>query len=249
MIGLCGIGWIGKEEYMCVMQNMRIRYSETTSFDGPARKGIFSYSFKNFGRLDNVSKMVCYAAALALKDAEEPYSSDCKKNMGIIGTNNDGSLESDVDYFKDYLVSGRKLSRGNLFIYTLPTSPLAEAAIHFGLQGPLLYMTSEKTKLSLVIRTAEDMLMLKESESVLAGINNKNEAMYFVFKKDPIPEGPVLCDISEAISVTEKESSLLEMAEEFLLLRQSNTIKLSFPQAKRVGSPSEKPRKIPDKPE
>ena len=215
MIGLCGIGWINKEEYMCVMQNKRIRYSDTTSFEGLYRKDIFSYPFKNFGRLDNVSKMVCYAVALALKDAEEPYFSDSKKDMGIVGTNADGSLESDVDYFKDYIVSGRKLSRGNLFIYTLPTSPLAEAAIHFGLQGPLLYMTAEKAKLSLVVRTAEDMLLLEETQSVLAGINNNDEAMYFVFKKDHKPGSLVLCDISKAMSVIGKENSLLEMAEEF----------------------------------
>ncbi|MBI3377221.1 MAG: hypothetical protein HY035_02300 [Nitrospirae bacterium] len=205
---------------MCVMQDMRIRYSDTTSFDGLSRNGIFSYPFKNFGRLDNVSKMVCYAAALALKDAGDSYSSDNKKDMGIIGTNTDGSLESDIDYFKDYLVSGRKLSRGNLFIYTLPTSPLAEAAIHFGLQGPLFYMTSGHETLPLVIRTAEDMLLLKESQSVVAGINNKDEAMYFVFKKNPIPESPVLCDISKAMSVIEKEISLLEMAEEFLMMQK-----------------------------
>ena len=215
MMALCGIGWINKEEYMCVMKRLRVRYKDTTSFDGLSKKGIFSYPFKNFGRLDDVSKMVCYSTALALKDADESYSPDHKRDMGIIGTNTDGSLQSDIDYFKDYVDCDRKLSRGNLFIYTLPTSPLAEAAIHFGLQGPLLYMTAEKAKLPLVIRTAEDMLRLEESQSVLVGINNKDEAMYFVFKKDPEPESPVLCEISKAISVIEKEISLLEMAEEF----------------------------------
>ena len=203
---------------MCVKQGIRIHYGDTTSFDGLARKGIFTYPFKNFGRLDNVSKMVCYASALALKDAGEPYSSDNKKDMGIICTNTDGSLESDIDYFKDYLVSGRKLSRGNLFIYTLPTSPLAEAAIHFGLQGPLLYMTQEKAKLPHVVRVAEDMMLLDETRSVMAGINSKEEAMYFVFKKDPGAQP--LCEISKAISVIEREIGLSDMAEEFLMIKK-----------------------------
>jgi len=44
--------------------------------------------------------------------------------------------------FLDYVQAGRKLGRGSLFIYTLPSSPLAEAAIHFGLQGPVLYIGS-----------------------------------------------------------------------------------------------------------
>ena len=204
------------------MQNMRIRYSDTTSFDGLARKGIFSYPFRNFGRLDNVSKMVCYASALALRDAGESYSQDIKKDIGIIGTNTDGSIQSDIDYFKDYVECGRKLSRGNLFIYTLPTSPLAEAAIHFGLQGPLFYITSGCSYLPLVIRTAEEMLLLNETQSVLAGVNSKDEAMYLVFKKDTGPEIPVLSDVSGAVSVTKKGSSLQELAEKFLIFKKRN---------------------------
>jgi len=225
VIALCGIGWINKEEYMCVMKGLRVRYKDTTSFNGLSRKGMFLYPFKNFGRFDAVSKMVCYSVALALKDADESYSPELKKDMGIIGTNTDGSLQSDIDYFKDYVDCGRKLSRGNLFIYTLPTSPLAEAAIHFGLQGSLFYMTSGHETLPLVIRTAEEMLLLNETQSVLAGINSKDEAMYFVFKKEPGPESPVLCDIPEAVSVTEKGDSLQETAEKFLMLKKRKCLK------------------------
>ena len=199
-----------------MMRNLRVRYKDATSFDGLSRKDIFSYPFKNFGRFDADSKLVCYAVALALKDAGDTYAPDMKKDVGIIGTNADGSLQSDIDYFKDYVDCGRKLSRGNLFIYTLSTSPLAEAAIHFGFQGPLLYMTSGGASLHLVIRTAEEMLMMNETQSVLAGVNNRDEAMYFVLKKDPGPECPVLCDVQEAVSATEKTTGLLEIAEEFL---------------------------------
>lgn len=220
MIALCGIGWINKEEYMCVMKGLRVRYKDATSFDGLSKKGIFSYPFKNFGRFDPVSKMVCYSVALALKDADESYSPDIKKDMGIIGTNTDGSLQSDIDYFKDYVDCGRKLSRGNLFIYTLPTSPLAEAAIHFGLQGPLLYITSGCLDVPLIIRTAEEMMLLNETQSVLAGVNSKDEAVYFVFKKEPGSESPALCNVPEAVSVTEKGTSLQETAEKFLMLKK-----------------------------
>ena len=65
----------------------------------------------------------------------------------------EGSLQSDLEYFRDYLEGGRTLSRGNLFIYTLPSSPLGEAAIHFGLLGPLLYAASEGNALTAVLDT------------------------------------------------------------------------------------------------
>lgn len=210
---------------MCVKKNMRVRYKDLTSFDGLSRTGIFSYPFKNFGRLDEVSKLVCYAAALALQDAGDTYDSNQKKDMGLIGTNADGSLQSDIDYFRDYLDSGRKLSRGNLFLYTLPSSPLGEAAIHFGLQGPLFYMTSGHASLPAVLRTASEMLMLGETPSVLAGINTEDEAVYIVLVKDPAAGQQVLCDVSEALPAIEKGNSLREMAEEFLVIKKGKGIK------------------------
>ncbi len=220
MIAISGLAWINKEEYMCVRNNMLVSYKDFTSFDGLSRTGIFSCTFKNFGRLDEVSKLVCYAVALALRDAGEAYDSNLKKDMGLISTNADGSLLADIAYFRDYVDSGRKLSRGNLFLYTLPTSPLGEAAIHFGLQGPVFYMTSGQASLLPVVRTAAELLMLGETRLVLAGINTEDEAAYFVFVKDPAPGQQVLCDISEALPALEKGGGLRDMAEEFMMIRK-----------------------------
>ena len=225
MIALCGMGWIDKEEYICVMKNMLVRYKDFTSFDGLLRTGIFPCAFKNFGRLDEVSKLVCYAVALALKDAGNAYDCIHKQDMGIIGTNSNGSLQADIDYFRDYIDSGRKLSRGNLFLYTLSSSPLGEAAIHFGLQGPVFYMSSGHASLTAVLRTASEMLMLGETQSVLAGMNTEDEAAYIVLIKDPAPRQQVLCDVSEALPIIEKGGSLREMAEEFAKMKKGKGIK------------------------
>lgn len=220
MIAVSGLGWINKEEYICARKNRLVSYKEFTSFDGLSRTDIFSCAFKNFGRLDEVSKLVCYAVALALKDAGEDYDCSFKKDMGLIGTNAEGCLQADVGYFRDYLESGRKLSRGNLFLYTLPSSPLGEAAIHFGLQGPVFYMTTGQTSLLPAVRTASEMLMLEETRSVLAGVNTDDEAAYVVLVRDPAPEQQVLCDVSKALSVIEKDRGLRDMAEEFLMIRK-----------------------------
>jgi len=225
MISLCGMGWINKEEYICALKGETVSFKESSSFDGLSRRGIFSCPFKNFGRLDEVSKLVCYAVALALKDAGESYAGDLKKDMGLVGTNADGPLQSDIDYFRDYIESGRKLSRGNLFLYTLPSSPFGEAAIHFGLQGPVFYMSSGQALLPGVLKTASEMLMLGETRSVLAGMNTKDEALYMVLAKDPAAQQQVLCDIPEALTVVEKGGSLREMAEEFSKTKKGKGIK------------------------
>jgi len=97
---------------------------------------LFAAPPRNFGRFDAGSRIACCVCALALKDAEPGGRAD---RTGLLGTNENGCLETNLAYFRDYVQAGRKLARGNLFIYTLPSSPLAETAICFGLKGPVFY--------------------------------------------------------------------------------------------------------------
>ncbi|MBI5205332.1 MAG: hypothetical protein HZA11_10485 [Nitrospirae bacterium] len=219
-ISICGIGWINKEEYGCVMNGMRFNYRDSSRGKALSRKEIFSYPFKNFGRLDNISRLACYAVALALKDAGIKYFMNHKHDIGIICTNKSGSLQSDILYFKDYLESGRTLSRGNLFIYTLPSSPLGEAAIHFGLQGPLLYVTAADKPLQAALDTASEMILLNESPAMLAGMAEEDEAVYFVLARDSDSIEHVLCDVARARAILGKDMLFSKMIKEFSSLKE-----------------------------
>jgi len=130
-ISVRGIGWLTKEGYGCVRSELRQAYELGEGAHTLVKRDIFSHPFKNFARLDAISRMTAYAVSLALQDGGIEYSPIRKQDIGIVGTSAEGSLRSDIEYFRDYLESGRTLSRGNLFIYTLPSSPLGEAAIHF----------------------------------------------------------------------------------------------------------------------
>lgn len=219
-ISVLGIGWVGREAYGCVRQGMSIPYNKDGE-DGIAnlhRKGIFSYAFKNFGRLDNASKMTCSAVALALKDAGIEYSMNQKQDMGIIGTNRKGSLQSDLDYFKDYIKCGRKLARGNLFIYTLPSSPLGEAAIHFGFQGPLLYTTFASKSLARTLEIAKEMIISGEVSTMLGGMAEEDEAVYFVLARYSAPRA--VCSLADAMAILEKDMMCSEMVKQFPTIKQ-----------------------------
>jgi len=146
------------------------------------KRGIFSHSFKNFGRLDAISRMTTYAVALAVQDAGIKYLPGLKQDIGIIGTNTEGSLQADLAYFRDYVESGRKLSRGSLFIYTLPSSPVGEAAIHFGFLGPLLYAWGLDNSLVAVLDIAQGMITAGETPIMLAGKAEESEAVFFVLE-------------------------------------------------------------------
>ncbi len=179
MINIYGIGWINQQEYGCVMKGLQESYAG----DALPKKKMFSHAFKNFGRLDSISKMTCSAIALALKDAGLDCSPVLKQDIGIVSTNTSGCMETDVNYFKDYLDCGRTLARGNLFIYTLPSSPAGEAAIHFGLQGPVLYIASRDNSIAAALRTASEIVLNNEASVMLAGTAEADSAIYFVLKK------------------------------------------------------------------
>jgi 3-oxoacyl-[acyl-carrier-protein] synthase II len=220
VISIDGIGWVNRNEYGCVRQGRRLQYKDSTRFNALLRKRIFSCPFEKFGRLDNISKMTCYAVALALKDAGIRYSRNRKQDIGIIGTNASGSLQSDIRYFMDYLECGRKLSRGNLFIYTLPSSPLGEAAIHFGLQGPLLYVTSTGNSLPSVMAMASDMILLDETSAMLAGMAEEEEAVYFFLMKKSDFRENCLSDVARVSAIVSKSVRFSQMIEGFDLLKE-----------------------------
>lgn len=218
-----GIGWIRKEEYGCIMKEKRLSL-DGKSVNARSGKDIFPYPFKNFGRLDTLSKMTCRAVALALDDAGIGYSPGRKQDIGIICTNTAGSLQSDVRYFKDYLESGRTLSRANLFIYTLPSSPLGEAAIYFGLQGPLLYATG-RDSLAAIMVMAADMTFHDEASAMLAGMVEEDEAVFFVVMKKPDSTRRVLCDVDSAMEILNNTGTVPGIIKEFSNMKKGKSLR------------------------
>jgi 3-oxoacyl-(acyl-carrier-protein) synthase len=213
-----GIGWLTKESYGCIRTGLRKTYEGGEGAHAFHRQGIFSHPFKNFGRLDTISRMTAYAGALALSDAGIEYSPLKKQDIGIIGTNAEGSLRSDIEYFRDYVKGGRTLSRGNLFIYTLPSSPLGEAAIHFGFLGPLLYAVGTDNSLLSVLDTAAEMVLAGETPLMLAGKAEEGEAVYFVLSGISGFASPALCGYPLAREIVEMNPAVEGMVRKFSVM-------------------------------
>ena len=217
MVSVKGIGWITATEYGSVGGG-RVRYQDRMEL----RKELFSYPFKGFGKLDDISIMLCYAVALALKDAGIDYHPERKQQAGIIGTNASGCLQSDINYFRDYLESGRIMARGTLFIYTLPSSPLGEAAIHFGLQGPLMYAAEPGGSLLQAFSIAADMIRIDGLPVMLAGSAEVDEAIYCVLSGAAGQEmkGNSICSLDEAIAVAESGRNISGVINDFMALNK-----------------------------
>lgn len=210
MTGVTGIGWIDGSEYGQVRAGSRVHYANQPGLDRLWQdRNIFQVPVKNYGRFNAAAKLTCCACALAMSDSEHPHRPDTEaspgafhgRTIGILGSNRDGCLDSNVEYFKDYVDCGRTLSRGNLFIYTLPSSPLAEAAIHLGLTGPTLYIAGPQPDAATIFRTAARMVAQGDADAMLAVQSNETEAACFVIAEyDP---AQAMCGLDDALAIVE----------------------------------------------
>jgi hypothetical protein len=206
-----GIGWISQREYGCVMRKMRRSYLDIGSLRTELlNDSVFLYPVKSFGKFDRVSKMTCCVAALALFDAGISYSETRKQDIGILGTNSDGCLQTNVDFFKDFVEFGRTKGRATLFVYTLPSIPVAEAAIYFGCQGPTLYMTFSEKQTPSLLRHADKIILRRESPAMLALNASEEDALcFFLGRKQDVSPGRTI-GLGEVIDIAEAARPLDE---------------------------------------
>lgn len=149
----------------------KISYKSTDSelmqfYTDLREQNIIEKPIKNFSRYDRLSKL-CFLTYLSHKD-ELNLSDIDRPNVGLLLVDENGSLESNMVYYKDYIDCGKTLARGNYFIYTLATSPLAELSIYLGVQGPLQYLCSLRENELFAIEQSKNMIENNEAKSVLA---------------------------------------------------------------------------------
>ena len=212
MIAIKGIGWITKTEYGSIIKKLQRNYSDLKSLHSNLQhESVLKSAIKNFRRFDAASKMTCCSIALALNDAGITYSEHIKHDIGILGTNNDGCLESNLAYFKDYVSCGRTIARGNLFIYTLPSTPIAEAAIYFGCQGPLLYIKFRHNQIPSMLRYAGKMILREETSKMIAVEANEKKAVCFVLGNKDNTSTMKTLSLKDIVDTIEKISDFDEM--------------------------------------
>lgn len=234
---VAGIGWITQREYGCVLTALCSSYSDMGSLRSKLQgESILLYPAKSFGKYDRVSRMTCCAAALAFYDAGMSYSEDRKQDIGILGSNSDGCLSSNVEFFSDFVENGRTLGRANLFVYTLPSIPMAEAAIYYKCQGPLLYMTFPRKAIASLLRHSDKMIRRGESAAMLAVKASEDDAQCFFLRREGDVSGGSAMPLEEVAEIAERESTVAQMIESLTKLQHAEnkySIRREDPSAKQ----------------
>lgn len=135
----------------------------------PPPEEIYSTLPARYRRFDAYCQIGCAAIALALKDAG--LSSDgLRQPIGVIASSRYGCFETDLAYHATTRQADGTFASPTLFSYTLPGIAISEAAIHFGLTGPLLTIGGDEGPAGRhALGIAVDLLGSGACPAVLAG--------------------------------------------------------------------------------
>jgi 3-oxoacyl-[acyl-carrier-protein] synthase II len=176
----------GQQESLC---------KDGTLFDTPP---------KNSARFDIASRHACIAIALALKSTHIKG----RQGMGTIAVNQQGCLPANSRYFSDYVQSGRVIGRGNLFVYTLPSSAISEAVIHFDLHGPTFHVSGlGGSPLDVALTTAVRIVRNRRAPAMLVVANDSCRTLAMLIAQ-PTSEISSLSGLAEISQLSDESVDL-----------------------------------------
>ncbi len=123
-----------------------------------------------WGRMTPLSRVMVVEVGKILRNNGllQPDERCCDLGMevGLIGGTKKGCLYTDMDFIRS-MDQGVGLASPALFGYTLPNIPLAEAASHFGLVGPVYALFDETHPLEAAEQEAHRILQIEDGLSFM----------------------------------------------------------------------------------
>jgi 3-oxoacyl-[acyl-carrier-protein] synthase II len=121
--------------------------------------------------MDALTKYSMVAIEFALRDAGlEAW--ERKRQIGLIASSVNGCLETDFRFYNSVIARNGILASPQLFAYTLASSFLGEAAIHFGLDGPSYVLCEQPGAHRMCLQTALLSLSAGECDSLVIGVSD-----------------------------------------------------------------------------
>lgn len=180
-----GIGWMTEQMCGSLRRGWQEEFKDaTTLYKQLEEAGVFNTPVKKVRWFGDLAQRFCLTSALALRDAFDlagQIGLD-PSSVGMISLNRDGALTANIEYFMDYLLCGKKSARGNLFINTLPTSPLAQVAMNFGFKGPIFHVSTVRPKVGQLLERAEALAERTPGLNLLCFAGDEKKIISFFLK-------------------------------------------------------------------
>lgn len=135
---------------------------------------VIGKSVRYFQRMPAEARYSLCAASMALNASSPACTPD---EIGLLAGRFEGCQAADLAYYQDYLASGRTLARGNMFVYTLPTSVLGAVSVVFELKGPSFYLQEDHQPLSFLVHHAENLIANKQAKAMLVLWSDEHAAV------------------------------------------------------------------------
>jgi 3-oxoacyl-(acyl-carrier-protein) synthase len=126
---------------------------------------LIQHPVKYIGRMTDECRLCLCAAHMALRAVK--WNDAPAREIGLVAAGDAGFLQANQNYFRDYVTGGRSMGRGNLFIYTLPTSTLGEVAIALDLTGPSMHLHDDVQPLAALVHHADQIIADGEAGGML----------------------------------------------------------------------------------
>jgi|GEM_PF-1478250 len=161
------LGWCDNQRWGRVGPQGASRQGTTPDLSASAEvETLIGRRVKYFARMPIQTRIGLIAMSQALQASGWVESGMREIGMTTAGYN--GCLDANHRYFRDYVETGRVNGRGSLFIYTLATSTVGEAAIALRLSGPTLYVHSDVAPVTTLIELSQQMVEEGQSQGALA---------------------------------------------------------------------------------
>jgi hypothetical protein len=213
MIQLNGAAWLVDNIAGSFKKNKKINYTDYKDLQLKLIElELLKSKIKNLGRFNDIGKEYCLLSLLAFSDTDlNVIGSDEKRNIGVIGSDIIAAGKDNEKYFRDYIESGRTLGRGNMFVYTLPSTPLGEVAIVNKLTGPLLYYNFIENPMENLMRQAEILLLEDQYEGMTLLFNDDTGKICFVITKQDSRNSSSKYNFKKLISAMDEHKDVKSM--------------------------------------
>ena len=142
-------------------------------------------SYPKFYKMDDLCKLACIASELILKDETE-------KDIALLFSNNEGSLDTDSKHQQSIQNSEAYFPSPAVFVYTLPNISIGEVSIRHQLKSESAFFIANEYQTDYMHKYTEQLLQTNKAKKVLCGwvhcLNGDYKACFYLVENNGILE-------------------------------------------------------------